>query len=68
MEEDRQIPIIMARPFLATGRALIHVQKGELKLRVQEEEVAFNVFKAMKYPTASDSCFRLEMIEAIVFN
>ena len=38
MEEDEQIPIILGRPFLATGRALIDVQKGELKVRVDKEE------------------------------
>ena len=34
MEEDREIPIILGRLFLATGRALIDVHKGELRLRV----------------------------------
>ena len=34
MEKDREIPIILGRPFLATGRAMIDVQRGELKLRV----------------------------------
>ena len=34
MEEDKEIPIILGRPFLATDRAMIDVQKGELKLRV----------------------------------
>ena len=37
MEEDKEIPIILGRPFLATGRAMIDVQWGELKLRVQDE-------------------------------
>ncbi|XP_062103405.1 uncharacterized protein LOC133814464 [Humulus lupulus] len=32
MEEDSNVPIILGRPFLATGQALIDVQKGELKL------------------------------------
>ena len=32
--EDKEIPIILSRPFLATRRALFEVQKGELKLRV----------------------------------
>ena len=50
MEEDKELPIILGRPFLATGRALIDVQKGELKLRVQDEEVTFNVLNTMKYP------------------
>ena len=34
MEEDKEIPIILGRPFPATGRAMIDVQKEELKLRV----------------------------------
>ncbi|KAM6592929.1 hypothetical protein CsatA_000632 [Cannabis sativa] len=36
MEEDNNVPIILGRPFLATGKALIDVQKGELKLRLVE--------------------------------
>ena len=39
MEEDKEIPIILGRPFLATGRAMIDVQRGELKLRVHDDEV-----------------------------
>ena len=66
MEEDKEIPIILGRPFLATGRAMIDVQRGELKLRVQEEEVKFNVFKAVRHPAESDTCFMAEMVEAIV--
>ncbi|XP_062075563.1 uncharacterized protein LOC133779641 [Humulus lupulus] len=50
----------------ATGQALINVQKGELKLRVQGEEVVFNVFKAMTYPKASDSCFSVDVVEEVV--
>ena len=56
----------MGRKFLGTGRALIDVQKGELKLRVQDDEVIFNVFKAMRHPTESDACFLVETVEAIV--
>ena len=68
MEEDKEIPIILGRPFLAIGRALIDVQKGELRLRVQDEEVRFRVFRAIRHPTESDSCYRIENIEAIVSN
>ena len=66
MEEDKEIPIILGRPFLTTGSALIDVQKGELKLRVQDDEVTFNVFKAMRHPKESDACFLVETVEAIV--
>ena len=49
IEEDKEISIKFGRPFLATGKALMDVQKGELKLRVQGEEVTFKVFKAIKH-------------------
>ena len=54
MAEDHNIPIILGRPFLATGRALIDVQKGELKLRVQGEEETFKVFKATRHPEVDE--------------
>ncbi|XP_042944980.1 uncharacterized protein LOC122278839, partial [Carya illinoinensis] len=48
MEEDEEVPLILGRPFLATGRALIDVQKGELTLRVNKEEVMFKIYQAMR--------------------
>ncbi|KAL0352193.1 UNVERIFIED_CONTAM: hypothetical protein Scaly_1608000 [Sesamum calycinum] len=49
MEEDKNMPLILGRPFLATSRALIDVQKGQLALRVNDEHVVFNVFRPLKY-------------------
>ena len=66
MEEDKEIPIILSRPFLATGRTMIDVQRGELKLRVQNDEIKFNVFEAVRHPTKSNKCFMTETVEAIV--
>ncbi|KAL0432998.1 UNVERIFIED_CONTAM: hypothetical protein Slati_2634100 [Sesamum latifolium] len=47
MEEDKNMSLILGRSFLATSKALIDVQKGQLTLRVND--VVFNVFKPMKY-------------------
>lgn len=44
MEEDQEIPLIFGRPFLATGEVLIDIQGGQLTLRVNEEEVRFNIY------------------------
>ena len=49
MEEDDAVPIILGRPFVATGKAQINVQEGELKLRVQGDKVTFHVFQPMKH-------------------
>ncbi|XP_070026325.1 uncharacterized protein [Nicotiana sylvestris] len=40
---DEEIPLILGRPFLATGRALINCETRELKMRLNDEEVIFNV-------------------------
>ena len=47
MEEDNQVPLLLGRPFLATGAALIDVKKGELILRVGNEAVHFNLDKSL---------------------
>ncbi|XP_057755920.1 uncharacterized protein LOC130975106 [Arachis stenosperma] len=50
MEEEANTSIIIGRPFLATAGAIIDVQKGKLVLRLHEEKMVFNVFRAMSYP------------------
>ena len=68
MEEDEHLPIILGRPFLATGKALIDVQKGDLTLRVLDEEVSFNVFNTLKFPSMNDSssCYMVDEIECMI--
>ena len=48
IEEDKQVPLIVGRPFLATGVALIDVKKGELTLRVGDKVVHFNLNHGLK--------------------
>ena len=61
MEEDNQVPLQLGRPFLATGAALIDVQKGELTLRVWNEAVHFNLTKSLEYlDVDAESCMALE--------
>ena len=48
MEEDKHVTLLLGIPFLATGAALIDVKKGELTLRVVEEEVKFNLNQSLK--------------------
>ena len=45
---------------------MINLQKGELRLRGQEEEVTFNVFKAIKHSHDTDSCFQVDILKAIL--
>ncbi|MED6189832.1 hypothetical protein PIB30_099865, partial [Stylosanthes scabra] len=59
--------IILGRPFLATGRALIDVQKGELTLRVHDEEMVIKMFENMHYMGKEDSenCMIIEVIDLL---
>ena len=48
IEEDKQVPLLLGRPFLATRETLIDVKKGELTLRVRDEVVHFNLNHSLK--------------------
>ena len=43
MEEDKQVPLLLGRLFLAIGVAFIDVKKVQLTLRVGYEVVHFNL-------------------------
>ena len=53
MQEDKQVPLLLGRSFLATGAALIDVKKRELTLRVGDEAVHFNLNHSLKKPELS---------------
>ncbi|XP_075483720.1 uncharacterized protein LOC142523873 [Primulina tabacum] len=42
MQENMEMPLILGRPFLATGKPLIDVQEGKLRLRVGEDDITFD--------------------------
>ena len=48
IEEDKKIPLLVGRAFLATGVALIDVKKGELTLCIGDEKVHFNLNQSLK--------------------
>ena len=50
MEEDKEVQLLLGRPFLATGATLIDVKKGELTLRVGDEAVHLNLNHSLKKP------------------
>src|ERR1044072_2854749 len=66
MEEDERVPLILGRPFLAMGRALIDVEQGVVDLRVADEVVTFNVYKNAKHPGNGDEFFSCEIIDELM--
>ena len=59
MEEDKQISLLLGRPSLATGVALIYVKKWELTLKVGDEAVHFNLNHNLKQPELSSADYEI---------
>ena len=55
MKEDKQVPLLLGRPFLATGATLIDVKKRELTRRVGDEALHFNLNHSLKQPNLSSA-------------
>ena len=63
MEEDKEAPLILGRPFLATGQALIDVKDGELTLRVGDDQVKFNLYQSLKFSSDDKAtCMRIDSL------
>jgi len=63
IEEDVDVPVILGRLFMKTAKVIIDVDKGKLKVCVENEEVSFNAFEAMKHPNDKRDRFRLDVID-----
>ena len=47
-EFDFEVPIILGRPFLATGRALVDMEKRQMTFWLNNEERTFNICRTMR--------------------
>nr|XP_016499264.1 PREDICTED: uncharacterized protein LOC107817885 [Nicotiana tabacum] len=63
---DVEIPIILGRPLLATGRAICDVEVGELKFRLNDEEVVFHIQKSMKHPHDYGVISVIDVVDEVV--
>ncbi|XP_012086549.1 uncharacterized protein LOC105645539 [Jatropha curcas] len=65
MKVDRITPLILERTFLVTIGALTDVKEGKLTLRLNDEEIVFDIKKAMKHPNflENDKCFFIDYID-----
>ena len=47
-EIDFKVSIILGRSFLAMGRALVDMEKRQMKFRLNNEEATFNICRSMR--------------------
>ncbi|XP_070050474.1 uncharacterized protein [Nicotiana tomentosiformis] len=62
-EADEQVSIILGRPLLATGDAIIKVREGKMILMVDNEEVVFNVYKEIQLPCHYEDLSMISTVE-----
>ncbi|XP_070030848.1 uncharacterized protein [Nicotiana sylvestris] len=65
-EVDYEVPIILGRPFLATRKALVNVEAGELTFRVGDEKFVFHVCKSMKQPNNNKVCSLVDLVTKVI--
>ncbi|XP_024043028.1 uncharacterized protein LOC112099788 [Citrus clementina] len=65
-EADKEVSIILGRHFLATRKTLIDVQKVELTMRVNDQQVTFNVLDAMKSPDEIKDCNFISVVDFVI--
>ncbi|XP_070010628.1 uncharacterized protein [Nicotiana sylvestris] len=65
-EVDFEVPIILGRPFLATGKELVDVEASELTFRVGDEKVVFHVCKSMRQPNSTEVCSFVDIVTTVI--
>ncbi|VVA32707.1 PREDICTED: LOW QUALITY PROTEIN, partial [Prunus dulcis] len=65
---DRELPILLGRPFMATAKTIIDVQNGLLTMTVLGETVQFKVFESLSHPSSSIDCCSIDVLDSLVFS
>ncbi|XP_070040514.1 uncharacterized protein [Nicotiana tomentosiformis] len=65
-EVDYEVPIILGRTFLATGKALVDVEAGELTFRVGDEKDVFHVCKSMRQPNSNKVSSFVDLVTEVI--
>ncbi|XP_038904515.1 uncharacterized protein LOC120090892 [Benincasa hispida] len=55
-EVDKDVPIILGRPFFSTEIAQIDVHKREIAMNGNGQKLKFSIIKAVSYPVEAHSC------------
>lgn len=65
MEEDEHVPLILGRPFLATGEAMINVKEGELTLSFNNKVVKFSLSNSLRKHDSVEICSFVNKLDGL---
>ncbi|XP_070040231.1 uncharacterized protein [Nicotiana tomentosiformis] len=66
--ENYEVLIILGRSFLATGKALVDVEVGELTFREGDEKAIFHVCKSMRKPSRNEVCSFVDLVTDVIID
>ncbi|KAL6218692.1 hypothetical protein ACLB2K_011902 [Fragaria x ananassa] len=63
--DDKEIPILLGRPFMRTARTKINVYSGELSFEIDGDIISYNIFDAMRYllPELFRDSFSIDVVD-----
>lgn len=65
MPEDEEIPLILGRPFLETGRCMIDIEEGTMTLKVYDEKLKIDVRDTMKVKDDDGASKNIEVMDTV---
>lgn len=68
IEKDDDVPLILGRTFMQTVRVMIDLDDRLMKIRVENEEVNFNLFEVMKHSKDKGACFKMDAIDDVIMD
>ncbi|XP_070044863.1 uncharacterized protein [Nicotiana tomentosiformis] len=67
-EVDYEVPIILERHFLATGKALVDMEARKLTYREGDKKVVFHVCKSMRQPNSNEVCSFVDLVTDVIID
>jgi len=68
IEEDNDVPLILGRAFMLAARMMIDYDDGLMKVRLDDEEINFNLHDAMKNSKDKGACFKVDATDEVIMD
>lgn len=65
IEQDLDMPLILGRPFLQTGRAMVDMDDGKITLKFGGDQISFNVANETKMQKGCDDTYSCNRVTTV---
>jgi len=66
IDEDDDVPVLLGRSFMQTTPMMIDLDDNIMKVRVDVEEVNFNIHEAIKHSKDKGTCFKMDATKEVI--